>query len=71
MISQAKSHYTPLQKVLLLNLLNHGATLQVLYLLVFVRMPKIEDIAVTKQNDKKCTLELPALGFTKPKIVWL
>ena len=48
MISQAKSHYTPHQRVLLLNLLNHGATLQVLYLLVFVRMPKTEEIAVIK-----------------------
>jgi len=45
---QAKSHYTPLQRVLLLHLLNHGATLQVLHLLLLVRMPKTEEIAVTK-----------------------
>ena len=48
MISQAKSHYTPLQTVLLLNLLDHGATQQVLYLLLLVRMPKTEEFAVTK-----------------------
>jgi len=55
MISQAKFHYTPLHRVILLNLLNHRATLQVLYLLL-VRMPKTEETAMTKWNDKKCTL---------------
>lgn len=48
MISQAKSHYMPLQRVLFLNLLTHGATLQVFYLLLLVRMLKTEEIAVTK-----------------------
>jgi hypothetical protein len=52
MISHTKSHYTPLQTVLLLNLLNHGATLQVLYLLALVRMPKTEETAVTNRMIK-------------------
>jgi hypothetical protein len=52
MISQAKYHYRPFQRVLLLNLLNHGATLQVLYVLVLVRMPKAEEIAVTNRKIK-------------------